>query len=171
MWACAIRTLNHLQMNEICVVVGIMSYKVAVAWTTSCTCLFALTRQEHGTEARCTAACVSTDAVQDIEEMKAMPWDIIVLDERHASKSFAQKMYPVLHELSPKQRIAMRESSGDTNSDQLLAWAAFLRPSQYKVCVLCYAMSLQALIVVSPAFKCHPCENQAKAAKHNRGAI
>jgi hypothetical protein len=57
-----------------------------------------------------------------------------VLDERHASKSFAQKMYPVMHELSPRQRVAMRESSGDTNSDQLLAWAAFLRPSQYKVC-------------------------------------
>jgi hypothetical protein len=62
-----------------------------------------------------------------------MPWDIIVLDERYASKSFAQKMYPVLHELSPKQRVAMRESSGDATSDQLLAWAAFLRPSQYKV--------------------------------------
>jgi hypothetical protein len=75
-----------------------------------------------------------TVEVQDIEEMKAMPWDIIVLDERHASKSFAQKMYPVLHELSPRQRVAMRESSGDTNSDQLLSWAAFLRPSQYKVC-------------------------------------
>lgn len=74
------------------------------------------------------------DHLQDIEEMKNMPWDIIVLDERHASKSFAQKMYPVLHELTPRQRVSMREASGDINAEQLLAWAAFLRPSRYKVC-------------------------------------
>lgn len=74
--------------------------------------------------------------LKDIEEMKSMPWDVIVLDERHASKSFAQKMYPVLHELTPRQRVSMRESSGDINAEQLLAWAAFLRPSRYKVCFL-----------------------------------
>lgn len=71
--------------------------------------------------------------LQDIEEMKNMPWDVIVLDERHASKSFAQKMYPVLHDLTPRHRISMREASGDINAEQLLAWAAFLRPSRYKV--------------------------------------
>lgn len=88
--------------------------------------------------------------MQDIEEMKAMPWDIIVLDERHASKSFAQKMYPVLHELAPKQRVAMRESSGDVSNDQLIAWAAFLKPAQCKVrvCASAFLRSLADLIVM-----------------------
>lgn len=64
-----------------------------------------------------------------------MPWDIVVLDERQASKSFAQKMYPVLHDLAPRQRLSMRDTSGDTTPEQLLAWASFLKPHIVKVCL------------------------------------
>ena len=75
--------------------------------------------------------------MQDIEELKAMPWDVVVLDERQASKSFAQKMYPVLHDLAPHQRLSMRDTTGDNTPEQLLAWAAFLKPNAAKVRVLC----------------------------------
>jgi hypothetical protein len=75
--------------------------------------------------------------MQDIEEMKAMPWEVVVLDERKASKSFAQKMYPVLHELNPRQRLSMREASGDTTPELLLQWATFLEPNTVKVLSLC----------------------------------
>ena len=71
--------------------------------------------------------------LQDIEEMKAMPWDIVVLDERQASKSFAQKMYPVLHDLGPRQRLSMRDCTGAVDAEQLLAWASFLKPNIIKV--------------------------------------
>lgn len=81
---------------------------------------------------------LSLRRLQDIEELRGMPWDCVVLDERQASKSFAQKMYPVLHELGmpagPRQRISMRNASGEATPEQLLAWASFLKPHLLKVC-------------------------------------
>ena len=62
-----------------------------------------------------------------------MPWDVVVLDERQASKSFATKMYPVLHDLGPRQRLSMRDSPADAGPEQLLAWASFLEPNGLKV--------------------------------------
>ena len=71
--------------------------------------------------------------LQDLEEIKAVPWDLAVLDERLASRSFAQKMYPVLHDLQPQQRVSVRATAGDVSPEQLLAWAAFLDPGAVKV--------------------------------------
>jgi hypothetical protein len=67
--------------------------------------------------------------LQDLEELKAVPWDTVVLDERHASKSFAQKMYPVLLELNPRMRVSVRDAAGDATDDHLLSWLSFLQPN------------------------------------------
>ena len=66
--------------------------------------------------------------LQDLDELKAVPWDLVVLDERHASKSFAHKMYPVLLELRPRLRVSMRDMTGDYTVESLLPWAMFIKP-------------------------------------------
>lgn len=94
--------------------------------------------------------------------MKAMPLEIVVLDERKASKSFAQKMYPVLHDLHPRQRLSMREASGDTTPEALLQWATFLEPNMVKVCSSASAcrtakpgcLALRPMMVLARAQNC-----------------
>ena len=84
--------------------------------------------------------------------MRAMPWDVVVLDERQASKSFATKMYPVLHDLGPRQRLSMRDSPADAGPEQLLAWASFLEPNGLKVrAAACCAPHTAAQAIAFPS--------------------
>lgn len=95
-------------------------------------------------------------SLQDIDELKAMPWDVVVLDERSASKSFAQKMYPVLQDLAPRQRLSMRDTTGDNTPEQLLAWAAFLKPNAMKArTATCLPVASHCLSNSSSATCCH----------------
>jgi SNF2 family DNA or RNA helicase len=69
-----------------------------------------------------------TVLARDVEEMKALPWHVVVLDEAQAIKSPDAKATRAVCQLQAAQRICLSGTPIENNLDELWSQFAFLMP-------------------------------------------